>query len=85
MMAINDERIKKQGVGTKRLNHIVPEKLYHQIMELSAETRLDLTDLVRLGLGLAMVTIREAQKGHKLIVTDFDGTPIKELVLPSGL
>jgi hypothetical protein len=71
--------------GLKRLNHIVPEKLYNQIADLSKETRLDITDLVRLGLGLAMLAIREAQKGNKLIVTDMDGVPLKELVLPPGL
>lgn len=69
----------------RRLNHIIPEKLYKQISELSDETRLDLTDITRLGLGLAMLVIREAQKGNKIIVTDADGVPLKEIVLPAGL
>lgn len=71
--------------GVKRLNHIVPEKLYQQVVELSRETRLDITDIVRLGLGLVMVAIREAQQGNKIIVADSNGVPIKELVLPPGL
>ena len=83
------EKIEKktplQNRGVKRLNHIVPEKLYKQIAELSKETRLDITDLVRLGLGLVMVVIKEAQHNNKIIVTDSEGVPIKELILPPGL
>ena len=85
MPITQDTVSQKRKVGLKRLNHIVPEKLYNQIVELSNETRLDITDLVRLGLGLAMLTIREAQKGNKIIVTDAEGVPLKELVLPPGL
>jgi hypothetical protein len=69
----------------KRLNHLVPEKLYRQIVDLSTETRLDMTDITRLGLGLAMLVIREAQNGNKIVVTDGEGKPLKELVLPAGL
>jgi hypothetical protein len=76
---------KKTTRGVRRLNHIVPEKLYQQISELSRETRLDLTDLVRLGLGLVILIIKEAQQGNKLIVTDSTGVPLKEIVLPPGL
>ncbi len=70
---------------TKRLNHVVPEKLYSEILTLSKQTRMDITDLVRLGLGLTMLIVREAQKGNKLIVTDDSGVPLKEIVLPPGL
>lgn len=73
------------GSGVKRLNHIVPEKLYQQVVELSRETRLDITDIVRLGLGLVMVAIKESQQGNKIIVADSNGVPIKELILPPGL
>ena len=71
--------------GVKRLNHVVPEKLYQQVSDLSRETRLDITDIVRLGLGLVMVAIRESQQGNKIVVADPSGVPIKELILPPGL
>lgn len=71
--------------GVRRLNHIVPEKLYEQVVALSKETKLDITDLVRLGLGLVMVAVREAQEGNRIVVTDAKGLPIKELILPPGL
>ena len=46
---------------------------------------MDITDIVRLGLGLVMVAIRESQQGNKIIVADPNGIPIKELILPPGL
>jgi hypothetical protein len=76
---------KSPAATGKRLNHVVPEKLYKQVVQLSEETRLDITDITRLGLGLAILFIKEAQKGNKIVVTDADGAPIKELVLPAGV
>lgn len=84
-MALIVEEKSSSKAAVRRLNHIVPEKLYRQITQLSNETRLDITDLVRLGLGLAMLVIREAQQGNKIIVTDSTGVPLKEIVLPPGL
>ena len=74
-----------QASGVRRLNHIVTEKLYQQVSELSRETRLDITDIVRLGLGLVMVAIRESQQGNKIIVANAENKIIKELILPPGL
>jgi hypothetical protein len=84
VMTVLEPKEREKG-HVKRLNHILPEKLYNQMVELSEETRLDLTDITRLGLGLALLFIKETQKGNKIVVTDQEGIALKELVLPAGL
>ena len=42
-----------------------------------------MTELVRLGLGLARLAVEAEEKGHRLVVVNAEGQPLKEIVLPS--
>jgi hypothetical protein len=66
----------------KRLNIVLPETLYSEMAALARRVKMSITDLVRLGLALVKIAVEESRKGNKLIVTDSDGNPLRELVLP---
>jgi hypothetical protein len=69
-------------VETKRVNLILSEKAHSELATMARRTRRSMTELVRLGLGLVKIALEAEQNGHKLIVTDADGHPLKEIVLP---
>lgn len=69
-------------VETKRVNLVLSEKAHSELATMSRRTRRSMTELVRLGLGLVKIALEAEQNGHKLIVTDADGHPLKEIVLP---
>ena len=65
-----------------RLNVNIPESARAEVDQLVEASGRSITELVRLGLGLARVVLHESRQGHKLVVTTEDGRPIKELVIP---
>ena len=67
---------------TKRVNFVLSEKAYSELVNLAKTTRRSMTELVRLGLGLVKIAIEAERSGQKLIVTNSQGLPIKEIVLP---
>lgn len=67
----------------KRLNINLTQRSYRELEKLQKETRHSMTELVRLGLGLAKIALEESSHGNKLILTSSDGRPIKEIVLPT--
>jgi hypothetical protein len=66
----------------KRVNFVISEKAYSDLVNLSKETMRSMTELVRLGLGLVKIALEAERKGHRLIVTTAEGEPVKEIVLP---
>jgi len=70
-------------VTGKKVNFNVSERAYNELLALSRQTKRSMTEIIRLGISLAKIAIDAEQNGHKLVVTTKDGTPIKELVLPS--
>lgn len=69
-------------VVVKRVNFLLSEKTYVDLVNLSKETMRSMTELVRLGLGLVKIVIEAQRHGQRLIVTTADGNVIKEIVLP---
>ena len=69
-------------VGTKRVNLVLSEKAHSELATMARRNRRSMTELVRLGLGLVKIALDAEQNGHKLIVTDAEGRPVKEIVLP---
>lgn len=67
----------------KKVNFVLSERAYTDLVNLSKETMRSMTELVRLGLGLVKIVIEAERRGQRLIVTTADGEPIKEIVLPS--
>jgi hypothetical protein len=66
----------------KRVNFILSEKAHSDLVALSESTHRSMTEVIRLGLGLVKIALEAARKGHKLVVTNPEGLPIKEIVLP---
>jgi hypothetical protein len=65
-----------------RLSLNIPESSRRELDDLVASTGRNITDLVRLGRGLAKVFHRETEAGNRIAVTTGDGTAIKELIVP---
>jgi len=66
----------------KRVNFVLSERAYKELVSLSKGTMRSMTELVRLGLGLVKIAIEAERHGHRLIVTTTEGDPVKEIVLP---
>jgi hypothetical protein len=67
----------------KRVNFVLSERAYADLNSLAKQTKRSMTELVRLGLGLVKIAIEAERNGNRFIVTNADGQPIKEVVLPS--
>jgi len=67
---------------TRRLNLNLSQKAYDEVAVLSKKYHRSMTEIIRLGLGLAKVALDEAEKGNKLVVTDEGGEQLKEIILP---
>lgn len=70
-------------VGKQRVNFLLSEKAYADLVSLSKDTMKSMTELMRLGLGLVKIVIEADRRGQRLIVTTAEGEPVKEIVLPS--
>jgi hypothetical protein len=70
------------SVVGKRVNFVLSERAYTELVNLSKETMRSMTELVRLGLGLVKIAIEAERRGQRLIVTTAEGDPVKEIVLP---
>jgi hypothetical protein len=67
----------------KKINFNVSTRAYDELADLARQTKRSMTEIIRLGISLAKIAIEAERAGHKLVVTKSDGTPLKELVLPS--
>lgn len=66
----------------KRVNFLLSERAYGELTQLSRRTRRSMTEIVRVGLGLARLALEAEEKGNRLVVVDTEGQPLKEIVLP---
>ena len=66
----------------KRVNFILSERAYSDLTTLADSTHRSMTEVVRLGLGLVKIALEASRGGHRLVVTNAEGHPIKEIVLP---
>ena len=67
----------------RRINLNLSEKAYKDLQDLAQETNRSMTEIVRLGLGLVKIAVREAAASNRLLVASENGEPIREIVLPS--
>jgi hypothetical protein len=77
-----NQNVQNPGAGEKRLSLILSSSVYEDLSAVAKKRQTTVTEMVRLGLGLAKIAINEAEKGNKLIVANPDGQVLKELVLP---
>ena len=71
-----------EGPVVKRLNLNLAEQAYDDLSNLSRTTNRSMTEIVRLGLGLMKLAFEEQAKHNRLVVTDANLTPLREIVLP---
>ena len=84
MSVVGTRFAKEAAVETKsrRLNLVLAESVYGDLVELAQMRRSTMTEVIRLALGLVKVVLQEAQQGNRIVVVKPDGTVPKELVLP---
>ena len=66
----------------KRVNFVLSERAHADLVNLARDTKRSMTEILRLGIGLARVALEAERKGQRLIITTAEGDPVKELVLP---
>ena len=74
-------RVASASAG-KRVNFILSARAHSDLTSLAESTHRSMTDIVRLGLGLAKIAFEASRDGYRLVVTNSEGQPIKEIVLP---
>lgn len=67
---------------TRRLNINLPPKVAEDLEKLANDSGRSMTEVVRTALGLVKIAQEVTDKDQKLIVTNSDGKPLKEIVLP---
>lgn len=70
------------AVTSHRLNVNLPAPVYLELKQLASDSGRNITELIRVALGLIKVVIEETMRGNRLYVGKPDGTIIKEVVLP---
>jgi hypothetical protein len=65
----------------KRLNINLPDQIFDNLIEISKESGLTMTQVIRNALGLVDLTYREGQRGNKLTISDSDDKILKEIVM----
>jgi len=70
-------------LAVRRLNVNLPESVYDELRQLAQQSGRNITDLIRVALGLVKVAIEETVfRKHRIYIGTEDGTILKELVLP---
>jgi len=69
-------------IEIKRLNINLPRAVFEDLEDRAKKSGRTMTEVMRVGLGLVAIAFEEERKGHKLIIADADGKPIREVVLP---
>ena len=71
-----------QRPPTRRLSMNLPESLYDDIARLAESQNMSMTQIVRTGLGLAHIAYTQISNGKKLMITNADDQPIREILIP---
>jgi hypothetical protein len=66
----------------KRVNFLVSEDTYSELIGLAKRSNRSLTELIKLGLGLVRLALDAQRNGQRLVVLAADGQPHREIVLP---
>jgi hypothetical protein len=65
---------RRRQVPTKRLNLVLTEKLYNEVADLAERQGKSVTEVLRIGLGLAHLAATQHSIGGRLAIVDQDGT-----------
>jgi hypothetical protein len=76
------ETATSQKPPMRRLSLNLPESLYEDLAALADSQGKTMTEVVRTGLGLAHIAYTQVNKRQKLMITNIDGDPIREILIP---
>ncbi len=66
----------------KRLNLNLAPKAFQELQALARKTNRSMTELVRIGLGLARIANEAREQGLRLAVVDDRGNSVRDIVIP---
>lgn len=66
----------------KRVNINLPDSLFQELQQLSTRTGRSMTDILRFGLGLAVIAYTQTGPGRKLTISDENDQAVKEILIP---
>ncbi len=69
--------------GFRRIAINLSDQAYFDLKQTADENSRNMTDVIRLGIGLFKVAAEAMRAKNKLVVVSQDGKPLKEIVLPS--
>ncbi len=70
------------AVRTQRLNVNLPVVVYEELRTLADSTGRNLSELIRIALGLVKYVIEEERRGNRVYIGTPEGKILKEIVLP---
>jgi hypothetical protein len=65
-----------------RLNFNVSPSVALEVRTLASDLGISMKELFRYAFGILKIAASEAKRKRKLVITDENGTPLKEIVLP---
>jgi len=65
-----------------RINLVLSEAAFADLTSMAKGQNKTMTEVVRIGLGLAKLHFEESKIGNRLMVVNKDNTAVKEIVLP---
>ena len=67
--------------AVKRLNVNLPAATYDELQEFSRRSGRTMTEIVRMGVGLAQIAVGEDSRQNSLAVVDADGKLVKQILV----
>jgi len=65
-----------------RINVVLSDSVHSDLTYLAKSTGRTMTEVIRIGLGLAKLAIEAEKSGNKLLISTGSLMPIKEIVIP---
>jgi hypothetical protein len=75
-------RTRGQANPSRRLNLKLTARAFEEVKRVADELGTSMTEVARLALGLVRIVVDERKNGNKVVVTNREGTTLKEIVLP---
>ena len=78
-MALSEAAV---AARTQRLNVNLPVTVYEELKALAESTGRNISELIRMALGLVKFVIEEERRGNRVYIGTPEGKILKEIVLP---
>jgi hypothetical protein len=74
----------KARIKVRRLNIALAEKVYQEVLSLANEMDKNITEVIRIALGVLRIIVKAIQRGERVIITG-GNQPDREIVFPGML